>query len=1182
MRLRTLVILCMVVLAFAACETDEDTYESIMREITTGNGLAPGGEGDGPTVAFDMDVTPIPDVPFPNDLLTVKDKNTPTGRRLNISVDAATELESNMRRKLNLLDGFGSFTPIYVRFDEPLDLSTITDDNVMLVKIDSPNAGDVIPLDLGKGFTPTIWNPDHFWPYDPLADANNIVMDPANMADLDGDSNDEFVDFYEFETDTLILRPIIPMEESSRYAVVLFKEVLGIDGEPVKSPFKYINIPAQTYDLKNLPDILESKTIDLDRVAFCWSFTTQTVTLEWKRIWNGLYKGKGKLGDLARDFPPVLTPTKLGIAMDYDGNDYIMNSDWFINMLAVFLPILGEEWLLEAADFTYTDYLVFGSFESPTFFPSDDFGHPLIDDPISFDQDMLNGNKKAGKLRATWAISIPRDEDTGLDGCQTAAHPHGCKDFEEPGAKGADGGYGFKDVDDNADGYTDDEGEYMWPGSDDVADPAGDNYDPDTNPNGTEGNGALDYDFGADGQPGIAGVDDDGNTVIDDITEFGDPDSDDGLTEDANGNGRLDTPPYPVVFHGHGHTLSYVESLAFLSAVNRNGFASFSLDAFGHGPFSSFAKIDQLVKQAIEMLLGVNLEDVCYEASGPPECNGMLGLMQQIGTDLNGDKSVDWTDIEGKSFNRIVEEMTQIGFFRVISSEGRGYDVDGDTYKDSGAVFFSGNIFQTRDCVRQTAVDYMQMARIVDNFGLQSTMDINGDTVPDIDGDFNLDGKLDFGGPPSPGSLGHYYQGSSLGGIIGDMAMGVNPRISVGVPVAGAGGLADVIVRGHHRAATEPALHQTLGPVIVGRYDGIMGQVTLTFNNDSLSQNFGYLNIDSFGTVRVRNLENNTVRNVTSDNQGNFSIGIPADTGDMLLISSINGAGLESDSVLTYSKYHGLGLLRNTPDFRRYFTLAYTMLDRGDPISVARYYFSNELGEPIFPEYPEKSALIVNTTGDSSVPVASGNAIASAAGLWTVEQAQPIIDNGLNMGYIPPSGYPAPIYDAEDLDDDDTECGFPSGDPKCDPLAPDLAPLPPVPVAGGERVGAVRWPYISETGHHAFALPGSINHGIDWGIYMLNQIVYFHATDGRCVIDDPWELHSAKIIHPGPNGVLDTTPSALDTVHTVRVLKTLGLHDCDYPFPTIDVIGTGANFEIDSTPVGDDILLDYDDMYRGP
>jgi len=1199
-----LLIIPVILLVAAACGTDTDT------DKVSFQGLAPAAGGSGPQVVFKPDATPFPATPYPNDYFTVSDPSTLTGKRLDLPLAATTEIEGKVREDLRQLDGFGTYAPIWVSFTEPLDLDTVRDENILLIKLDGPDAGETVPLDLGKGYRPVITVPKTYWPHDPLAEANNRLMDPDNKADIDGDTDVEFVDFYEFETDTLILRPVVPMDEASRYAVVLTKDLKGVDGNPVRSPFPYVNDPRQTEALSSLRALLGRKGYSLDDVAFCWSFTTQSITKEWENIISGIWQGEGPLGYLKNEYPPVPEAMDLKLNVDFDGNPYTLNSDWLGPLLGYLLPFIGEDGMLKAIDLAYTDYFVFGTFESPSFFPGFDFGNPLNTAAISFSQDMLDGKTHANTVHPNWVIGIPKDEDRGLDGCQAAGHPYGCEDFEENGSRGADGEFGKAAVDDNGDGYTGDRGEYGWVGSDDVADPAGDNHDPDdpdcvalqdsSDPcvpsslfKCTQGNGRLDYDCGSDGAPGVAGIDDDNNGIPDDITEFGADGSDDGASEDANGDGRLNTPPFPVVLYGHGLTNASIEALGFVSAINRFGLALVSMDAFGHGPMGSFSRLDQNIKNLLENNMNIDLSQKCTAGALSSDCQSVLMLLNQFGGDLNGDGAVDGNDLDGKTINEIIDDLFDIGLFRVITREGRAYDIDGDTYADSGKITFNANVFQTRDTVRQTIIDYNQLARIVDNFGMWRSFDFDGDTRPEVSGDFNADGRYDLGGPTEINTRGHFYMGSSLGGIHGALNMALNPRIKVGAPVSGAGGLVEVIIRGDDRTATDPIMSQTAGIIVAGTYDGISGSATLTFNNESLSEAFGYIYLPDFGEVQVTNLTNGLSRTIragceppdqtscTAGTAVNFAVGVPADVGDVIEVVSLDNDGSLQPSVFYgIAKYHGFGADRNSPDFRQYLGMGQMVIERTDPVNMARHYINNESGEPL-PGFPEKGVLIINTPGDYLVPVNTGNAIARAAGIMSLEQEKSLIDNGLDIGYVPDEGYDAPIYDPEDVDDDGEECGFPSADPRC--VSGDLAPLAPVKAKDSDLVSAVRWHYVNDQGHHAFALPGMTNHGIDWGVYMINQIGYYFASDGKCIIDDPWELHAVPMIHPGPDGKLDTVPVGDDTLHqNVRVLSTLGKEPCDYPFPEVSVIGTGKNFTIDSTPAGDDVLIGFDDLYRGP
>ena len=84
-------------------------------------GLLPAQPGVGPRVVFDLLRKPLPEIPFPNDLATRLDPTSPTGRRVNASIAAPTTLERNLRGQIDRLDGFGTFAPITVAFDDDLD-----------------------------------------------------------------------------------------------------------------------------------------------------------------------------------------------------------------------------------------------------------------------------------------------------------------------------------------------------------------------------------------------------------------------------------------------------------------------------------------------------------------------------------------------------------------------------------------------------------------------------------------------------------------------------------------------------------------------------------------------------------------------------------------------------------------------------------------------------------------------------------------------------------------------------------------------------------------------------------------------------------------------------------------------------------------------------------------------------
>src|SRR5690349_17107285 len=123
----------------------------------TVQGLAPAEQTGGPQILFDLQKKPLPEIPFPNDLATRPDAASPTGLRVNASQIAPTHLESNVRRLLDTLDGFGTYAPITLAFDRDIDWLDFqarqndqdpSNDGVYVVQIDN---GEVFPIDVNGG-----------------------------------------------------------------------------------------------------------------------------------------------------------------------------------------------------------------------------------------------------------------------------------------------------------------------------------------------------------------------------------------------------------------------------------------------------------------------------------------------------------------------------------------------------------------------------------------------------------------------------------------------------------------------------------------------------------------------------------------------------------------------------------------------------------------------------------------------------------------------------------------------------------------------------------------------------------------------------------------------------------------------------------------------------------------------
>ncbi len=135
----------------------------------------------------------------------------------------------------------------------------------------------------------------------------------------------------------------------------------------------------------------------------------------------------------------------------------------------------------------------------------------------------------------------------------------------------------------------------------------------------------------------------------------------------------------------------------------------------------------------------------------------------------------------------------------VLTAGGRGIDVDGNTAIDSTEGVNAApprDIIGSRDGLRQTAIDLMQLVRQI-----EVGIDVDGDGSADLNAH-----RI-------------YYAGQSFGGIYGTILLGVEPNIKAGVPNVPGGSITEVARLGAFRvltahcagrapaAAAEPAAH---------------------------------------------------------------------------------------------------------------------------------------------------------------------------------------------------------------------------------------------------------------------------------------------------------------------------------------------------------------------------------------
>ncbi len=182
------------------------------------------------------------------------------------------------------MEGWGTFAPITVAFTRDpnvdatqpaIDLADLrarmqhdghdmTNDAVYVINL---TTGVPVMVDMGDGnFQYTPRDLSLYFPNDPKASQNNILFetveegaglsqgDYAPQLDLDFDGVldhpdtlgplppggiggiDDLLTWYERETDTLVLRPLIPMKEMTKYAVVITDRLKGPTGSRSAPP----------------------------------------------------------------------------------------------------------------------------------------------------------------------------------------------------------------------------------------------------------------------------------------------------------------------------------------------------------------------------------------------------------------------------------------------------------------------------------------------------------------------------------------------------------------------------------------------------------------------------------------------------------------------------------------------------------------------------------------------------------------------------------------------------------------------------------------------------------------------------------------------------------------------------------------------------------------------------------
>ena len=1062
---------------------DRRAFAFVLCLVGTGAGCAEPAEGlsrtmdgEGPRVVFDFDHRPLPEIPFPNDIATRHDPSSPTGLRVNASLVAPTQLESTARERIDAMSGWGVFQPITVRFDKPLLLESIlarhrdfliggddyefSNDAVYVFDITpgSPTYLEPVPLDFGEGNFPILLRtPEQYWEHDPKTatlalaydttdeDINgNGKLDPGEDIDLDGvldrpnifagndgdpalSPADDLVSFYENESRTLIFKPVLPLREKTRYAVVITTRLRGEDGEPVRSPFTWVNHTAQTEDLEPVIDALANYGLGGDDIAFAWTLTTQDASSELVMLRNGLY-GEGPLSWLLTDNEPEISSMfamldEEDLTGNRPDNVYILPQEKLRQILGPLAAAAFADFGLGGgvntkgieANHAYYSHHVSGTFRSPQLLD-------LVDE---------------GTLDArAWPI-----------------------DLTDPSLRDR---VVYEDV-------------QFW-------------------------------------------------CAIPRREYWADP----------------NRPP-PVVLYAHGYTSNKIEPLG-LALHGKFGLASCGMDAPYHG--LQVGDQETLIRNFLK-LSGMG-----------PAADALLA-------------------------NRI-------------------RDVDGDGVGDVGAEFFTGYLFRTRDNLRQTLLDWMTLTRLIRKFGDGTMADLNGDGVPELLGDFDADGQIDFGGPNAD----FFASGTSLGGLVSSMLSALEPAVVAAAPISGGAGLIDLTVRSEQGGVVEAVVLRLMGPLFIGEPSASGGtRIYTLFANGNVDTRYDIahdteiLPGDVVMATNLRTGESRCARvmpevapagyqayagwkalsNCALNDAGQcrecpegsegtyacdlartFRVAVPADRGDPIQLDvwvgpdSVDIVGDERECVpkanatlrtqikafaypISYRGFEvmagddllaledGYAFQRGTPTIRRFTAIAQMAIEPADPAIYAAHYARDPLtfredGRE-FRKAPTH-VLNVTTIGDVNVPVNTGVNIAKVAGFVEIFEVDPrygktpnrvLIDEGVIEG-IPwreTRGAPwGPVL--VDVDNISGSTNTVPMDPEGSvdgKLAPRLDPplrlvAPTVGATDGGLSGVVLPMINARNGAHGFSPPGLTDGDFDVGQFMEHHIGWFFRTRGTQVSFD--------------------------------------------------------------------------------
>lgn len=553
--------------------------------------------------------------------------------------------------------------------------------------------------------------------------------------------------------------------------------------------------------------------------------------------------------------------------------------------------------------------------------------------------------------------------------------------------------------------------------------------------------------------------------------------------------------PFPIVIHMHGYGSTRVEFFGFAYAMNRVGMAVCGIDAPGQG-----------------IALTGSEEDLVA---------GLLDITE-----------------------------TQPLWWHILDDRVR--DLDNDGIGDPAGDMLTADPFHTRDMIRQPILDVAQLMESLRRCGTgrMEHVTTDRDGVHDLGSDavtcdWDGDGEPDLGGPDTKFLL----HGVSQGGIMTSLSAAVN-RVPAAVATVPGGGLVQVGLRTDIDTVMWAITGRALSPLVVGEVDedGVLhvSQEVISVDRPGRVPVATLSGWPVGGTVIVRNLTlgRESVGHLPADGRFRVPIGANAPDaatkrllagipeygpsvgvdygvpdneglGDRLEIEIRDRRGavvarwdtFQDEAVhegVTYAAGSplvagswGLGLRRGSHELQRVVSVQALAIEPGDPAVYARRWADEPFADPVH-------VLVDLTVGDTTVPEATGVALARAAGLvdttsvdarygTTVDQF--LLDRGVIHGMEETGPWRDPygtsiLFDPDDLDDG-TDGTY----------APSDAPLR-IRVDRNGGTDGLRFHYVNRTGQHAYYVPDEAL-AFDANLFAAQQMAWYLVTEGTELTDDP-------------------------------------------------------------------------------